>query len=98
MTLIAPSTTSIPFSRDYIYECVGENEASVLFGDRSPFHSLKFEDGEARPGLHNCGKDVYEGRIVLLEKGMRHEWKVEGPEKAYTICTDFTRKADDVVG
>jgi hypothetical protein len=90
-TLISPSTTSIPFTREYIYECINQNEAIVSFIDKTLFHRLKFNDGVAEPEMHYCGGDVYGGRVVLDGDGMKHEWRVEGAGKDYTICTEFRR-------
>jgi hypothetical protein len=89
MISFTTSSKPIAFSQEYVYACIKDNEVEVKFRDGRLFYVLRVdEDGIAEPDVHYCGDDVYEGRIVFEGVGrMKHEWRVHGPEKAYTIHT-----------
>ena len=94
------SSTPLPFYREYLYSFKSTTTADVSFwrpGNVEEhlkfFHTLQVsEEGIGATSEHLCIDDLYVATInVASDCTFIATWVVEGPNKQYTITTEFTR-------
>lgn len=94
------SSTPLPFYREYLYSFKSTTTADVSFwrpGNVEEhlkfFHTLQVsEEGIGATSEHLCIDDLYVATINVASDCMFiATWVVEGPNKQYTITTEFTR-------
>ena len=80
--------------REYIYRQALDGEIGVYFADQPMklLHPLQFDASNEATGEHVCNKDSYQAKYVFVDDDcFTLAYIVKGPEKDYTIYTEFTR-------
>ena len=99
--IFTQSSTShpLPFYREYLYTFISSTEADVAFWRPNNEDHLKFfhtlsvtEEGVGETSEHLCIDDLYQATMkVSSDSAFSTTWVVDGPNKNYTITTEFTR-------
>jgi hypothetical protein len=98
---VSANSTSISFYREYLYTFISPTSADVSFWRPNNeeehmkfFHNLQVsEEGVGATSEHLCIDDLYRATIqILSDCNFNATWVVDGPNKKYTIKTEFTRK------
>lgn len=65
----------------------------VDYSDGRPFHVLDFSSSKEACGEHLCGQDFYKAAYDFEgPDAFTVKWDVKGPQKDYTITTQYTRQ------
>lgn len=84
-------TSSNPAHRDLEYRIVSATAAEVYFDHGGFFHYVDLATGEWDV-VHPCSADMYAGRYeVTSADEFAQLWQVRGPQKDYSIHTQFRR-------
>lgn len=83
-----------PASRTLYYRPQGPVCCTVWFDDGHYFHDLCLDTGTWRVG-HPCRDDQYDGAFeVFGPHSWRQSWYVAGPQKGYSMYTEYTRRTE----
>lgn len=81
-------------TRTLYYRPEGATRCTVWFEDGHYFHDLQLETGTWQV-QHPCRADLYHGEFEVTGPGRwTQHWRVNGPEKVYTMSTVYTRRGD----
>jgi hypothetical protein len=79
-------TTSLKFTRSYLFRPTGAASATVEFEDGSTFFELDLQKGRCR-ARHLCDQDLYMGLVLTTGDGWYMRWRCRGPQKDYVATT-----------